>query len=161
MCAYGLVFADAVCIVLCVVDGVVFVGAVCMALCLCVLCACCVYVVLCILCVWLNHYLLLSNYNLNLMLIFFIILLSFFFIIMWCSSIVIIIIINHSSSSQRLRWALSDDPTSNEQNNGEPCQTIDTQHGELGYLCWCHCSNCNLLCARQGERNTKRYTKSP
>ena len=64
-CAYGIVFVDAVCIVLCVVDGVVFVGAVCMALCLCVLCACCVYVVLCILCVWLNYYLLLSNYNLK------------------------------------------------------------------------------------------------
>ena len=64
-CAYGIVFVDAVCIVLCVVDSVVFVGAVCMALCLCVLCACCVYVVLCILCVWLNYYLLLSNYNSN------------------------------------------------------------------------------------------------
>ena len=63
-CAYGIVFVDAVCIVLCVVDGVVFVGAVCMALCLCVLCACCVYVV-CFLCVWLNYYLLLSNYNLK------------------------------------------------------------------------------------------------
>ena len=45
-CAYGIVFVDAVCIVLCVVDGVVFVGAVCMALCLCVLCACCVCVCL-------------------------------------------------------------------------------------------------------------------